>query len=95
MSKSKSPTPPPDSSPLAPDAKAGVPSAPLAVEPMPVERNTEAIHALSNAPPYLLSRAETMFGAYNHFMGGNSAPFHNLTVTERAAWLAVARSVGS
>lgn len=81
MSKSK-PTPPPSTPPLAETV-------------LPVERNTEAVNALSNAPPYLLSRAETMFGAYNHFLGGNSAPFHNLTVIERAAWLAVARSVGS
>lgn len=59
----------------------------------PGERNTEAVNALSNAPPYLLSRAETLYMAHCHAMEGEvRVPFPNLRPVERAAWLASAKS---
>jgi hypothetical protein len=77
MSKHK-PTPPPEVPPIA---------------EAPVERNTEAVHAVSNAPPCLLSRAETLYVAHCHTKDGDVLThFNNLPVVERAAWLAVARA---
>lgn len=62
----------------------------------PGDRNTDAVNALSNAPPYLLSRAETMYNAYFHTMVGEvRTPFANIRPMERAAWLASARSTES
>jgi hypothetical protein len=92
MSKHKSPTPPPDSSPLAPDAKAGVPSTPHG---RPATVAADAVAALSNAPPYLISRAETMATAYHHTLGHDVTPFSNLSLLDRVAWLAAAKSTES
>jgi hypothetical protein len=62
----------------------------------PGERNTEAVNALSNAPPYLLSRAETLYVAHCHAMDGEvRVHFNNLRPVERAAWLASARATES
>lgn len=59
----------------------------------PGERNTEAVNALSNAPPYLLSRAETLYVAHCHAMDGEvRVHFNNLRPVERAAWLASAKA---
>lgn len=57
----------------------------------PGDRNTDAVNALSNAPPYLLSLAETLYVAYCHAVSGEvSVHFNNLRPVERAAWLAAA-----
>lgn len=62
----------------------------------PIERNTEAVNALSNAPPYLLSRAETLYVAHCHAMSGEvTVHFNNLRPVERAAWLASAKATES
>jgi hypothetical protein len=59
----------------------------------PMERNTEAVNALSNAAPYLLSRAENLYVAHCQSMEGEvRTHFNNLRPVERAAWLAAAKS---
>lgn len=98
MSK-KTPTPTPDVPPLAKQMRDWHhedvrKQDTVSVGPeSPGERNTEAVNALSNAPPYLLSRAETLYNAYFHTMVGEvRTPFANIRPVERAAWLASAKS---
>lgn len=122
MTKSKNPTPPPNSEPTYARAATLTGRDLASLQDQPYEKtyagkldaanarveageittpeqfvgaldNSQVINALSGAPPYLLSRAETMMVAYRHTLGHDNAPFANLSPIERAAWLAVASSV--
>lgn len=90
MTKPKSPTEAPKTTPLAEQTAAWNPTGGSA------PTSAEVINTLSNAPPYLLSRAEAMYIAHSATLYGEAPlPFSNRTPLQRAAWLSAAQATES